>query len=933
VYPSSGSRLGEVLKGVSGPLIVCLLGLPALSPLYKSTLPRSFDGMFHLFRLLEIDQLLHQLVLFPRWAPDFFYGYGYPVFDFVPHLPYYLADVPHLLGIDLVHSLLASFALAVLASGLAMFTFVRDVSGAKAAVVSAAAYMYAPFHLYDLLFRGHLPGAWAMVLFPLVLWAFRRLITEGRIRYLALGSLLYAASFLTHNPAHLIFTAFLLFYVVILLVFTPGHRSRTTIRVGTSLLLASGLAAFFWVPALWDRQFVQLERMVSAPELDYHNNFISIAELLAFPPTADTGLMNPGVPNTLGPALVVLSAIAAMGIPRLHGRQERIHSVIFLCGLAGVMFMVFPQSAPVWERIPILRYLMFPHRFLRLGALLMAGLSGAVTRLFTDDKRFFSPSFGVASLSVAALIISAFPILYPPYYDQLPLNPTYSYMMEFERETGTVGTTSFGEYLPTWVEWVPTTSPLEPMYASSATVRRLERASIPQGATVLQEEYTPLSASVRLRASTGFTALFNGLYFPGWIAYLDGQEVSLAPSAGLGLITVPIPAGEHAVELRFADTPVWAASQAMSMVSIVALAAICCISAVRHRRESVVAWLSSPRKAPDPSAGAVISLSGAQAAALAVVAIGLSLIKVGFLDTHQSWAKRDFDGLHVPEAQETVGANFGDQVTLLSYDLPSSTPHPGDVLHLNLYWKARTQLSTDYSAFVHLVDEGMNIYAQKDALNPGGYPAHLWPPDEYNRDSHDLEIPFGTPPGDYLLGVGLYDPATMMRLPILEETGHQSGMYFLQHVTVAKASVTPPVENLGIQYPADATFDNEMTLLGFTPDRDHLVPGDFYRLALFWRAEDYLGQDFTVALRLVTLDGEEVLSVQSEPSAGRYPTTLWARGEIVRDNHAVWIPEKFPAGEYELELALRTASGTPVPRTPPAPSADWMALLSVPAGG
>ncbi|HEM60841.1 MAG TPA: hypothetical protein ENO24_00980, partial [Chloroflexi bacterium] len=82
-------RLGRAIGQAQDPLIVCLLGLTALSPLVKSTLPRSFDGLFHLFRLLEIEHLLNQGVPFPRWAPDLLYGYGLPVFNFVPHLPYY----------------------------------------------------------------------------------------------------------------------------------------------------------------------------------------------------------------------------------------------------------------------------------------------------------------------------------------------------------------------------------------------------------------------------------------------------------------------------------------------------------------------------------------------------------------------------------------------------------------------------------------------------------------------------------------------------------------------------------------------------------------------------------------------------------------------------------------------------------------------------
>ena len=256
--------------------------------------------MFHLFRLLEIDHLARQLVLFPRWAPDFLFGYGYPVFQFVPHLPYYVSSTLHLMGLSLVHTVLASFSLTLLGSGIAMYIFARDVFGSRAAVLSAVAYMYTPFHLYDLLLRGHLPGAYSMVLFPLVLWSFRRLTRIGGARYFVSSALLYAACFLSHNPANFIFTPFLLFYLACIVRLRADHKVAAAFRTVAALAVAAGLAAFFWIPALWERPFVQINRMITPPDLDFHTHFITTSDLLALPPVADTGRMNPGVPNSLG---------------------------------------------------------------------------------------------------------------------------------------------------------------------------------------------------------------------------------------------------------------------------------------------------------------------------------------------------------------------------------------------------------------------------------------------------------------------------------------------------------------------------------------------------------------------------------------------------------------------------------------------------------
>jgi hypothetical protein len=906
------TRFARAATSAREPLVVCLLGLPATVPLWKSSLPRSFDGMFHLFRVLEIDHLTRQGVLFPRWAPDLLYGYGYPVFDFVPHLPYYLTDVLHLMGLTLVHSILLSFGLSLLASGVAMYLFVKDFFGSNAAVLAAVAYMYAPFHLYDILFRGHLPGAWAMVLYPLVLWSIARLVQRGGVSWLVASALLYAACMLTHNPANFIFTPFLLFYTLVLVFTRSATRTRSLIHVSALLMLGFGLAAFFWMPALWDRQFIQIQRMITPPDLDYHTHFITISELLAPPRVAEVGLMNPGVPNSLGLVLVALSVLSIAGLWRLRGRHERVLLIIALCGAAAVVFLVSPPSALIWESIPLMKYLVFPHRFLRLGSLLMAVLCGGAVRLFGSRGKTLSPSFVVTLVGTGAVILSAFPLLYPPYYRDQQLNPSFVDMMEFERSTGTLGTTSFGEYLPVWVEWTPSTSPLEQLYQSSAQVERLDQNSLPEGTRIASARYSPTSMTVVLSTPHTFEATFHLIYFPTWRAYVDGQEVPISPTPGQGLIQFTVPGGEHVIQIQTQDMPVHILAKLITGLSLLLLVLVCALSWVRPRTLGLSEPPSPPDRVHPVAPEASDRVRSIRAAALALMSISLLAFKVGYVDTHDTWFKREFDGLKVRAAQSSLDVNFGDQVSLLGYDLPSATLQPGDTLSVTLYWKARQNLNADYSAFAQLVDEQMNIYAQMDSLHPGRYPTHLWEPEEYNQDAHEIYIPPGTPPGEYSLGVGLYDPETMMRLPILESEGHQAGMYFLAQITVTKPDRPPTVEELGIQHPVTVQYDNGMTLLGHSAERGYLPAGDFYRLALFWRADAPLADDYSVTMRLLNNDGAVALSHTSAPSAGRYHTTDWEEGEIVRDNHALRIPTDFPEGHYRLELMVIDSNGRTV---------------------
>jgi hypothetical protein len=104
-------------------------------------------------------------------------------------------------------------------------------------------------------------------------------------------------------------------------------------------------------------------------------------------------------------------------------------------------------------------------------------------------------------------------------------------------------------------------------------------------------------------------------------------------------------------------------------------------------------------------------------------------------------------------------------------------------------------------------------------------------------------------------------------------------------------------------------YETGMTLLGYSAVRDYLPLGDFYRLALFWRADAPLSDDYSVTIRLLDSDGAVALSRTSEPSAGRYHTTYWAEGEMVRDNHALRIPADFPEGQYRLQLMVIDSAG------------------------
>lgn len=109
-----------------------------------------------------------------------------------------------------------------------------------------------------------------------------------------------------------------------------------------------------------------------------------------------------------------------------------------------------------------------------------------------------------------------------------------------------------------------------------------------------------------------------------------------------------------------------------------------------------------------------------------------------------------------------IDARFGDVIRLAGYTIALD----GDTLRLQLVWRAEAVPPTDYTVFVHVLDETGLVVAQADAPPlAGGYPTSLWDAGETIFDPRTVSLA-GLPSGRYGLRLGWYDPQTGARLPV-----------------------------------------------------------------------------------------------------------------------------------------------------------------------
>ena len=136
----------------------------------------------------------------------------------------------------------------------------------------------------------------------------------------------------------------------------------------------------------------------------------------------------------------------------------------------------------------------------------------------------------------------------------------------------------------------------------------------------------------------------------------------------------------------------------------------------------------------------------------------------------------------LPENVNLVQAQFGESILLYGYIL-SESAHS---LELLLTWQTLSAPSDNYTIFIHLVDENGNIVQQRDIVPVEGLrPTAGWRADEILSDFHNLPIPDGLSDGTYALRIGLYNPDTFVRLPIIYQ-GTQQANDQLEITTITK---------------------------------------------------------------------------------------------------------------------------------------------------
>ncbi len=123
--------------------------------------------------------------------------------------------------------------------------------------------------------------------------------------------------------------------------------------------------------------------------------------------------------------------------------------------------------------------------------------------------------------------------------------------------------------------------------------------------------------------------------------------------------------------------------------------------------------------------------------------------------------------------RQDVSANFGSLIKLTAAEF-SPQPAPGQPVYVTLYWESLAPTEVRFTVFAHVIDANSHVVGQMDSEPVGGTrPTSDWKSGDRIRDTLAMEIKPGTPPGQYTIEVGLYELASLKRLPVLGPDGKE----------------------------------------------------------------------------------------------------------------------------------------------------------------
>lgn len=492
-------------------LIVPALYLFVINPMYYSQ-----DSQYHIERIKEFDSSIRNGQFPPRLAPNILSQRGYPLFVVNYQLPYYLAEIPMYITANAQFSFKFVLAVTFILSSLLTFLLFKTFSSNIASLTGAVVYSYLPYRFANIYTRGSLGESVAICFVPTILYSLYLIRKKNRFAVPALA-LSVSGLITSHTIVFLIFVPFFILYPIIILRFT----SKNVLTAISASFLGALLSSFQLIPSIFERKYMVFDNVLTSA---YKGHFLSLFQLFRIP----AGNTHTGTSLQLGIASTLILVVALI----LFVKKYDLKIIFFLTFFFSSILLVSNYSRPLWDNIFLLRYILYPWRFLSLALISVSFMSVIIIENVKYKK-------------ILAIIIISVVIFTSRHYFLKPSQTEPTLINE--------NLTTENEYNTIW--------------SNSQTFKDRPLVTSQTKADISVIQNRPFFLSFNVKTAEENTLILRKMYFPDWQVKTNGKKLLLSETNGL--ITFQIPSGTRQVKAFYKSDHITNFSNFLSLASLI----------------------------------------------------------------------------------------------------------------------------------------------------------------------------------------------------------------------------------------------------------------------------------------------------------------------------------------------------------------------------
>lgn len=531
------------------------------------------DATFHATRLRATIEGWKDGQVVPQVYPGALNGLGYAYNIFYGPLPTYVAALLRIVAGSWPVAINLLLIIAFIASGLTMCYFIRKMSGkATLAALAGIIYMAEPYHLLNLYTRFALGELVSMIFVPILFLGLWQLVKRqpGAVRNIIIAG---AGMLLTHNLSTLLFAMVAVVYLIV------NWRQLRDLEIWKKLIIAGvtivGLTAFFTLPLFevktqGDYGVFNAEysaKIFGANVKSLNDWGFSVRKFFE----NDFRIERSTVANL---SFGVVAWIGVVGFwlvqKKSWGKEER--RMLYYLYIVALVAAFLVTKYLDWKYMPKVLYsIQFPWRFLEIFSIAMAIVSAYVIHALIANLALERQKLSV--------VVIGFMVL-------LPVQGLYLFQEGAHMERGAMpvliarNASAGGQ-----IEYAPMALLCDDVKSEN---RDCGMGIAYDKIDARGNEVEVLEGKVKLgkveREGTHFEiTLKNGeagvielpmIYYPGYVATLDGKKIVTQASERLGFVAVEIPAGHEGatIEVRYGMSKMTKLGIAVTVVTVAAWA-------------------------------------------------------------------------------------------------------------------------------------------------------------------------------------------------------------------------------------------------------------------------------------------------------------------------------------------------------------------------